>query len=204
MTMMIEPEPGGGVRAASSRASGARAGDLVDADLGTDRHAVDPEPGALAVVGLDQDADRVPAEFGGEDPRRRPDPALELVADHPRPATDVAFRDRAAAGGRRARREGAPARTWKPSMSLSRPSYVSPTTGSDQATRRSPSARPRRRRGRRGRRPTLCGVGDRDRRRQLPGLADPLEAGQLAVAVEPVAAGEDRFAIVRVRAGRPP
>ena len=102
--MMIEPEPGGG-SAAALRACAVRARNLVDADLGTDRHAVDAEPRALAVVGLDQDADRVTATVGRHDPRRGPDPALELVADHPRPATDVALGDRAAGRGVECRAE---------------------------------------------------------------------------------------------------
>ena len=34
------------------------------------------------------------ATVGRHHPRRGPDPALELVADHPRPATDVALGDR--------------------------------------------------------------------------------------------------------------
>ena len=67
MTMMIEPEPGGGVRAAAARRP-VRARDLVDADLGTDWHAVDAEPVPLAVIGLDQDADGVTATVGRHDP----------------------------------------------------------------------------------------------------------------------------------------
>ncbi len=79
------------------------------------------------------------------------------------------------------------ARTWKPLMSLSNPSNVSPTTGSDQdasspsidaATSGVPHD------------PDAVRVGDRDRRRQHPRFADPLEAGQLAVAVQPVSARE--------------
>ena len=46
----------------------------------------------------------MPATFRGEDTGRCPDATLELVADHPGPATDAAFRHRAAAGGL----EGAP------------------------------------------------------------------------------------------------
>ena len=64
---MIEPEPGGGVRARQGLAASARARDLVDADLGTDRDAVDAEPVALAVVGLDQDADGMSATLRRED-----------------------------------------------------------------------------------------------------------------------------------------
>ena len=90
---------GAGRRVRGRLADPVRARDLVDADLGTDRHAVHAEPSALAVVGLDQDADRVTATVGRHHPRRRPDPALELVADHPRPATDVALRDRSAGRG---------------------------------------------------------------------------------------------------------
>ena len=81
-------------------------------------------------------------------------------------------------------------------MSLSRPSYVSPTTGSDHGVA---LARPRLDRGGDegvADHPDAVRVGDRDRRRQEPGLADPLQAGHLAVAVEPVATGEDGFASV--------
>ena len=44
-----------------------RALDLVVADLRADRDAVDAQPAALPVVGLDQDADRVAATFRRED-----------------------------------------------------------------------------------------------------------------------------------------
>ena len=99
--MMIEPEPGGG-SAADPADLVIRAWDLVDADLRADRRAVHAEPRPLAVVGLDQDADGVAATIGRHHPRRRPDPALELVADHPGPAADVALGDRPA--GRRVER----------------------------------------------------------------------------------------------------
>ncbi len=81
-------------------------------------------------------------------------------------------------------------------MSLSRPSYVSPTTGSDQGVAPGPPAFDR------GRDEGVTDdadavrVGDRDGRRQEPGFADPLQAGHLAVAVEPVAPGEDGLASV--------
>ena len=94
------------------------------------------QPVAPAVVGLDQHADRVAAASAVDDPRRRPDAALELVADHARPAADVALGDRPAGAPPRGRRSTCSAATWKPLMSLSRPSYVSPTTGRRPVGRR--------------------------------------------------------------------
>jgi hypothetical protein len=73
-----------------------RRGHLRGRDRLADRHAVDPQPLAPAVVRLDEDADGPAALCLVDDPRRRPDPALELVADHPRPAADVALDDRPA------------------------------------------------------------------------------------------------------------
>ena len=81
--------------------------------------------------------------------------------------------------------------TWKPLMSLRKPSQVSPTTGRLQ----------------RAALVAVLGGGDEriaddtdgvrvrepDRRRQQPGVADPLEPGQLTVAVDPVRAGEERL-----------
>ena len=79
-------------------------------------------------------------------------------------------------------------------MSLSMPSYVSPTTGSDQVA----SSVGRSADGRGDERiaddPTLWVLVMATGVVSHPGLADPLEAGQLAVAVQAVAAGEDRFA----------
>ena len=86
-------------------------------------------------------------------------------------------------------------------MSLRRPSYVSPTTGSDHQA----FVVSRLVHGRGDQRiahdADAVGVRDRDGRGQHPRLADPLEAGQLAVAVQAMAAGEDRFA-PRFRASR--
>ena len=60
-------------------------------NLLTDGDAGDRESGARAIVALHEDTDRVPPTVRGEPPRRRADPALELVADHAGPAADVAF-----------------------------------------------------------------------------------------------------------------
>ena len=75
-------------------------------------------------------------------------------------------------------------------MSLSAPSYVSPTTGSDQST--APRRRSRARVGdeRVADDADAVRVGDPDDAAEQPRLADPLEPGELAVAVEPVAARE--------------
>src|SRR6266545_2168429 len=75
------------------------------------------------------------------------------------------------------------ARTCIPSMSLSRPSYVSPTTGRCQR----PAVRAMLRGDERiAHDPDRERVRDSDRRRKQARLADPLEPGQLAVSVQPV------------------
>ena len=83
--------------------------------------------------------------------------------------------------------------TWNPFMSLRTPSYVSPTTGSDQKSACGPWARTAWARSASWTTPTewvfVIAIGARQEAR----LADPLQAGQLAVAVEAVAAGEDRL-----------
>ena len=101
---MIEPEPG----PRSARPEPLvrpRRWDLRQRNLLADRDAVDPEQAAPAVVRLDQHADRPAADRRREPARRRPDPALELVADHAGPAADVALGDGAAAGRRQRSRD---------------------------------------------------------------------------------------------------
>ena len=88
-------------------------------------------------------------------------------------------------------------------MSLSRPSYVSPTTGSDQATR-GPACSTETATSASRTTPTLCVLVIAIGPGELPGFADPFEAGQLAVAVEAVAAGEDRRVRVRRHDHRDP
>ena len=75
-------------------------------------------------------------------------------------------------------------------MSLRPPSYVSPTTGSDQNTAFGSCARAAWATSASRTTPTRVRVRDPDRTAQEPRLADPLEAGELAVAVEAVAARE--------------
>ena len=170
-----------------------RARDLGDRDLLADRHAVDPEP---ARAGRSW-----PGRGRRPCSRRRlasttrdavPIPPLNSwqTIPVPPPTLPSATGPSAAAASAASR---CSAVTWKPSMSLSRPSYVSPTTGSDQTRpdgARSTAAATSASRTT----PTLwvlviaTGAGQEAR------LADPLEAGQLAVAVEPVAAGEDGLA----------
>ena len=65
---MIEPEPGGGAGRRSSSSAAYGLGDVADRDRLADRHPVDPQPVAPAVVGLDEHADGVAAERR----RRRP------------------------------------------------------------------------------------------------------------------------------------
>ena len=178
-----------------------RARDRRRRDRLADRHAVDAQPLAPAVVRLDEHAERPAAATRVEHPRRRPDPALELVADHPGAAADAALGDGPAAAAARAA-SASSAVTWKPSMSFSRPSHVSPTTGSDQATRR--PARLRRSPDQRVvDDPDAVRVRQPDRAAQQAGLADPLEPGQLAVPVQPVRSRRRRVrSRCRRRAGR--
>ena len=93
---MIDPLPGSGGALAG------RARDDVDRDGLADRDAVDAQPLPAPVVRLDEHAERPAAAIVGDPPRRRPDAALELVADHPGAAADAALGD----GARRGRGEG--------------------------------------------------------------------------------------------------
>ena len=157
-----------------------------------DRHAVDPQELPAPVVRLDQRADGEPASVGPDDPRRRPDPALELMADHPGPAAHGTLGHRAAGG----RRQGG--------VQVLGPDVEAVDVVED-AVVRLPDDRQRPEVGVRPVGPHRVnqqrvvddshrvGVGDRDRAGQEAGLADPLEARQLAVAVEAVAAREDRL-----------
>ena len=105
--MMIEPGARLGAGVVDGVGPRVRARRLVDGDLEADRHPVDPQLVALAVVGLHQHADRPAAHARVHDPRRRPDAALELVAHHAGPAADVALGDRPVRGARRSRRRRA-------------------------------------------------------------------------------------------------
>src|SRR5439155_14881706 len=74
--------------------AGIRARNVRDRDRLADRHAVDPEPIAPTVVRLDENPDGEPAAIGFDHARGGADSTLELVADHPCPATDGALGDR--------------------------------------------------------------------------------------------------------------
>jgi hypothetical protein len=76
-------------RAGALRPAGQR--DTVSPDPGTDGHAVHRQALAPPVIRLDEHPDHVPVDGHA---RRRPDPALEAVADHPGAAADVPFRHR--------------------------------------------------------------------------------------------------------------
>ena len=78
-------------------------------------------------------------------------------------------------------------------MSLSSPSHVSPTTGSDQSPPPVPTAVDGMRDERVSHDADTVRVRDRDGAAEQTCLADPLEPGQLPVAVEPMAAGEHRI-----------
>ncbi len=179
-----------GLRQGVGRVPGAR--DLRLRDRLADRHAVDPEKLAGAVVRLDERADREPAGVRWDDARGCPDPALELVADHAGAAADRALRDRPAGRPRERRVEV---------LRL----HVEPVDVVEDAVVGLPDDRQRPEVGmwavgahrvRQERvvdHPDRMRVRDRDRGGQEAGLANPLEAGQLAVAVEAVAAGEERL-----------
>ena len=91
--------------------------------------------------------------------------------------------------------------TWNPLMSLRPPSYVSPTTGSDQNTAFGSCARAAWATSASRTTPTECVFVMPIGTAQEARLADPLEAGELAVAVEAVAAREHGVGpdVVRVR-----
>src|SRR3954451_1867056 len=169
-----------------------RTRDLGDPDRFADRHAIDPQPGALAVVRLDEHADREAASVVWDDPGGRPDAALELVADHPRPPADIALRD----GSGRCRGQ---CRTKVLGPDMEAVDVVEETVVGLAHDRKRPMVRPgigtldRNGHERVADDPDAVRVGDRHRARELAGLADPLETGHLAVAVQAVAARVHRF-----------
>ena len=180
-TTMIDPLPAG------SGPSDARHG--VEPDLQPHGDAVDGEPFAPAVVGLDEDSDDVvagPARGGA-------DPALEVVADHPGAAADGALVDRTS------RRGG---------VGLARVvgGHVEAVDVVEVAVPRlgDHGQRPRLDAGRQlldldrdqgvAHDPHAVGVRDGDRRVQQADLLEPRQPGHLAVAVEPVVRRVDRVA----------
>ena len=106
---MIEPLPGGSGPSVPGTTS--------TPDLGADRHAVDREPFAPAVVGLHEHADGPVVVPLTDAPAGGADAALEVVADHPGAAADGSFLDRPADAAAYASR-ACSAVTWKPSTSL--------------------------------------------------------------------------------------
>ena len=99
---MIEPASASAAVGAGVLAVG---GHLVEADLAPDRHTVDGQALASAVVGLHQRADGEAALLGRQAARGRADAALEAVADHAGAAADVALGDGPARGVRKGRVE---------------------------------------------------------------------------------------------------
>ncbi len=180
---MIEPLPGG--RWAGSR--GAR--DDLDRDGRPDGDPVDRQPLAPAVVGLDEDAEGPAAELRSDDPRRRPDPALELVADHSGPAAHPTLDDRPG-GGRPERCQGIVGRDVE-AVDVVQPAV--PGLADDRQRPRDGARGPAldlRPDERVADDPDAVGVRQADRSAEQAGLTDPLEAGQLAVPVEPMRSGE--------------
>ncbi len=166
--------------------------DLVRPELLPHGHAVDPKPLAVAVVRLNERAHRVAALGLFEPARRRSDPALELVADHPRPAPDVAFAHRAGrgSGDRREHVLGLHVQAidvvQHPVPCLAddgkAPCVVThgappDRLGDQRITNHADRVR----------------VREPDRRRQKTRLSHPFEPGQLAVSIQAVAAREHRI-----------
>ena len=189
-TTMIEPEPAGGVAVGSRRLG--RTGSAPRRP-GSPRRPARRRPAATPASRSSPGRGRRPCS-------RRPPSAMTRDAvpmpplnswqttrcrHRPRPPRPV---HRAPPPGPP---EGAPPVTWNPFMSFRSPSYVSPTTGSDQR-----ASLPVDRGGdqRVAHDPDAVRVGDRDRRGQQARFADPFEAGHLAVAVEAMAAGEHGLA----------
>ena len=63
-------------------------------DLATDRHAIDAQQIAGAIVCLHQGADRIALAILDDDARCRASPAFEFMADHAGAAADIAFGNR--------------------------------------------------------------------------------------------------------------
>ena len=154
--------------------------------------SVDAQPLPAPVVRLDEHAERPAAAIVGDPPRRRPDAALELVADHPGPAADAALGD----GARRGRGEGGQRILGRDVESINvvqaavprladdrqgpgdRADWLGLDLGPDEGVVDDPDA---------------VRVRQSDRAAEQAGLADPFQPGQLAVAVEPMRAGEHGF-----------
>ena len=116
---MMDPMPGSARRARARCSSSSHGeGTAATRDLTADRHAVDREALAAAVVRLHERADGPAAD----DARSRAGAALELVTDHARAAADPALGEPARRSPSRAPRTGARGRTCMPLMSLSAPS----------------------------------------------------------------------------------
>ena len=184
---MIEP-PSAPSRAASRSAWSHGEGTSVARDLLADPHPVDPQQLARPVVRLDQHADR---PLSGA-PRRRADAALELVADHARPAADVALGDRPV--GRRRERRVQVLGVDVEAVDVVERAVVRLADHRQRPDRVAHAVGPRGRLDQRvAHHPDAVRVRDADRPAQHPGLPDPLEPGELAVAVEPMRPGEDRL-----------
>jgi hypothetical protein len=156
-------------------------------DLAPHRMAVEPEHLAEAVVRLHEHTDRVRRTSGRHATRRRPDAALELVADHPRAAADVAFSDGQAGvlgvGQRGAHVvsgevervdvvEEAVVRLAHDREAPRRVGIALDLLGDEGVAHQS----------------DLVGVRDADRSAEQPGLVEPVRAGDLPVPVERVQA----------------
>ena len=149
---MIEPPPGPTRRPSRApRRSGIhrlllvpRAGHLAHRDRLAHRHAVDPQQLPRAVVGLDERAHVHPPSASAIRRDAVPIPPLNSWRTIPVPPPTLPSSTGPPAADAMAA-STCSARTWKPLMSLSAPSYVSPTTGSDQY-----APKPRVRRARRG------------------------------------------------------
>ena len=106
----------------ASRRRGTVGGHHVRADHSPDRHAIDAQQRALAVVRLHQRADDIPRTVDFDTARRGADAALELVADHAGAAADIAFGTGPAAPPIERGQCACSVMTGKLSASLSQPS----------------------------------------------------------------------------------
>ncbi len=184
---MIEP-PSGVARALTASSLVPWRRDLFVGDGRSHRHPVDAQQRPLAVVRLHQDPDGPVAGASGGGA----DAALELVADHPGPATDVALRHRSG-GSRRERGVDVLGAHVEP-VDVVEGAVVGLTGDGERPDGVAHVVRPCRRLDQGVVHDTdAVGVGDADGTAEHPGLPDPLQPGELAVAVEPVRPGEHRL-----------
>ena len=150
-----------------------------------DVHAVDDQLRARAGVRVDEHADRVAAEFGGQHARRRTDPGRETEGSHPRTGADVAAREVAARGRVEHRHhvfgvDGAGLNVVDPLVVALRDDRERNVFADADVRMLADQPRHDAVVGA----PDVEGVGQHDRHFEKTRQVDPVRAGQLAVAVE--------------------